>query len=135
MFYKQKTTLKEISMSRILSLFGLCIALVLCFAISDANAQSIKKDDLKKKYNLADGKKIYETNCQSCHKIGAMGAPKTGEKKGWEGRTGKGMDAMVKNSVDGFKGAAGMMPAKGGNPKLTPAQVGNAVAFMVEQSI
>ncbi|NTW48178.1 MAG: cytochrome c5 family protein [Chlorobiales bacterium] len=122
-------------MSRILSLFGLCIALVLCFGISDANAQSVTKDQLKSKYKLTEGKKLYDENCMGCHKIGAMGAPKTGDKAGWTARIATGMDAMVKNSFDGYKGKAGMMPAKGGNAKLTKDQVGNAVAYMVDQSL
>lgn len=122
-------------MSRILSLFGLCIALVLCYGISDANAQSITKEHLKKQYNLTEGKKIYDENCMGCHKIGAMGAPKTGDKKGWEARLGQGMDVLIKKSVDGYKGTSGMMPAKGGNDKLNSKQVGNAVAHMVNESI
>lgn len=122
-------------MSRILSIFSLCAAVVLCFGTTDANAQSITKDQLKKNYNLTDGKKLYDENCMGCHKIGAMGAPKTGDKAGWTARVSTGMDAMIKNSVDGYKGKAGMMPAKGGNVKLTSKQVGDAVAFMVSESI
>ncbi|MEI7747837.1 MAG: cytochrome c5 family protein, partial [Chlorobiaceae bacterium] len=41
---------------------------------------------------------------------------------------------LVSKSIKGFTGKKGMMMPKGGNPKLTDAQVGNAVAFMVSQS-
>lgn len=122
-------------MSRTLSFFALCGAVALCFGASDANAQSITKEQLSKKYNLTDGKKIYDENCMGCHKIGAMGAPKTGDKAGWASHVSTGMDAMIKNSVNGYKGKAGSMPAKGGNDKLTPKQVGDAVAYMVSESI
>ncbi|RXK87701.1 cytochrome c5 family protein [Chlorobaculum sp. 24CR] len=82
-------------------------------------------------YDAAAGKATYDASCAMCHKAGMMGAPKTGDKAAWAPHIKKGMDAMVANSIKGYKGAKGMMPAKGGNPKLTNAQVGNAVAYMV----
>lgn len=62
-----------------------------------------------------------------------MGAPKLGDKTAWSARVKKGMDKLLANSLRGYKGPKGMMPAKGGNTKLTDAQVGNAVAYMVGQ--
>ena len=86
------------------------------------------------KYNVAAGKKVYDVSCSSCHKTGMMGAPKLGDKAAWASRMSQGVDKMASKSVAGFKGAKGMMPAKGGNLKLTNAEVGNAVAYMVQQS-
>ncbi|MBN1928092.1 MAG: cytochrome c5 family protein [Chlorobiaceae bacterium] len=86
------------------------------------------------KYDAAAGKATYDASCAMCHKTGMMGAPKLGDKAAWKSHIAKGMDAMVANSIKGYKGPKGMMPAKGGNPKLTDAQVGNAVAYMVGQS-
>jgi cytochrome c5 len=86
------------------------------------------------KYNAAAGKATYDTSCAACHKDGVMGAPKLGDKAAWAPRIAQGIDVMVKKSITGFKGAKGMMAPKGGNPKLTDAQVGNAVAYMVGQS-
>jgi cytochrome c5 len=86
------------------------------------------------KYDAAAGKAVYDASCATCHKTGMMGAPKVGDKAAWASHTAKGIDAMVANSIKGYKGAKGMMPAKGGNAKLTDAQVGNAVAYMVGQS-
>lgn len=85
-------------------------------------------------YDANAGKATYDVSCQACHKNGVMGAPKTGDKAAWAPRIAQGMDKLVSNSVKGFKGAKGMMPPKGGNPKLTDAQVGNAVAYLVQQS-
>lgn len=85
-------------------------------------------------YDAAAGKAVYDTSCATCHKAGIMGAPKLGDKAAWAPRISKGMPVLVSNSVKGFKGTKGMMPAKGGNAKLTDAQVGNAVAYMVGQS-
>jgi cytochrome c5 len=85
-------------------------------------------------YNAAAGKATYEASCAMCHKAGMMGAPKVGDKAAWAPHIAKGMDKMVANSISGYKGAKGMMPAKGGNAKLTNEQVGNAVAYMVSLS-
>ncbi len=86
------------------------------------------------KYNAAAGKATYDASCATCHKAGLMGAPKLGDKAAWAPRLSQGIDAMVAKSVKGFKGAKGTMPPKGGNNSLTPAQVGNAVAYMVGAS-
>lgn len=85
-------------------------------------------------YDAAAGKAVYDASCAMCHKAGMMGAPKTGVKADWASRISQGMDKMVAKSITGFKGAKGQMPAKGGNVKLTNAQVGNAVAYMVSVS-
>lgn len=85
-------------------------------------------------YDAAAGKATYDASCAMCHKTGMMGAPKLGNKADWKAHIAQGMDTMVAHSIKGYKGTKGMMPAKGGNPKLTDAQVGNAVAYMVEQS-
>lgn len=82
-------------------------------------------------HNAALGKVIYEANCASCHKDGIMGAPKTGNKPSWTHRLEQGMDVLVSKSIKGYQGKKGLMPAKGGNTKLTDAEVGNAVAHMV----
>lgn len=81
-------------------------------------------------YDPAAGKATYDASCAMCHKTGMMGAPKTGDKKAWKPHIAKGTDALVANAIKGYKGTKGMMPAKGGNTKLTNAQVGNAVAYM-----
>jgi cytochrome c5 len=83
--------------------------------------------------NAAAGKAIYEANCSSCHKTGIMGAPKLGDKAAWAPRIAQKTPVLVNHAVHGFQGKKGMMPAKGGNPKLTDAEIGNAVAYMVMQ--
>lgn len=80
---------------------------------------------------LAEGKTVYEGGCNACHDSGMMNAPKPGDKAAWAPRIGQGIDKMAAKSVAGFKGTKGMMPAKGGNAKLTNQQVGDAVAYMV----
>lgn len=77
-----------------------------------------------------DGEKIYKGLCFSCHDMGVAGAPKLGDKAAWAPRIATGMDALHASSLNG-KNA---MPAKGGNPALSDAEVAAAVDWMVAQS-
>jgi cytochrome c5 len=44
------------------------------------------------------------------------------------------MDTLNDHAINGYQGANGVMPAKGGNMSLSDDDVKNAVAFMVESS-
>lgn len=77
--------------------------------------------------SAADGKKIYETGCVACHGSGVAGAPKAGDKAAWTPRIKTGKDALYTSAING-KNA---MPAKGGNPALSDAEVKAAVDYMV----
>ncbi len=83
----------------------------------------------------ATGKKVYETACKLCHEGGLGGAPKQGDADEWKRRAEKGMDALVKNAIEGFQGETGVMPPKGGQMQLSDEEVAAAVQFMVEQSL
>lgn len=76
-----------------------------------------------------DGEKIYKGLCFSCHDMGVAGAPKLGDKAAWAPRIATGMDALHASSLKG-KNA---MPAKGGNPALSDAEVAASVDWMVAQ--
>lgn len=78
-----------------------------------------------------DGKKVYESICQACHATGAAGAPKTGDKGAWGSRLGQGKDTLFKHAIAGFTGKTGTMPAKGGNPALSDAEVKAAVEYLI----
>ena len=82
-----------------------------------------------------DGKSIYGKTCAMCHAAGVAGAPKPGDKEAWAPRIAQGNDTMYKHALEGFTGDHGMMPARGGNPKLTDEEVKAAVDFMVGQSV
>jgi cytochrome c5 len=44
------------------------------------------------------------------------------------------MDTLNSNSINGFTGKTGMMPARGGNAALSDDEVKAAVAYMVAHS-
>jgi cytochrome c5 len=82
-----------------------------------------------------DGKTIYDNLCHSCHTAGVAGAPVLGNKSMWGPRIAQGLDTLVKHAIDGYHGPDGnTMPAKGGNPALTDAQVKAAVTWIVDQA-
>lgn len=82
-----------------------------------------------------DGKTIYDNLCTSCHTAGINGAPKLGSKAMWAPRIAEGIDTLVQHAINGYHGPDGnTMPAKGGNPALTDAQVKAAVTWIVSQA-
>ena len=78
-----------------------------------------------------DGAVIYNNLCSACHGSGAGGAPKL-ERAEWTARIAQGMETLDKHAIEGFTGATGMMPAKGGNPSLSDEQVVATVQWMVD---
>ena len=81
-----------------------------------------------------DGQQVYQASCVACHDAGIAGAPKLGDKGQWAKRIAKGLDALYASAVNGVQGSAGVMPAKGGNPALSNAEVRAAVDYMVARS-
>ncbi|HEY8228883.1 MAG TPA: c-type cytochrome [Rhodanobacteraceae bacterium] len=81
-----------------------------------------------------DGKTIFDHLCTTCHSTGATGAPRITDKSAWAPRIKEGIATLVKHAIDGYTGPDGNhMPAKGGNPALTDAQVEATVKWMVSQ--
>ena len=76
------------------------------------------------------GQATYQQSCAVCHTAGVAGAPKLTDKAAWAPRIAQGKDALYNSSLKG-KGA---MPAKGGNPSLSDADVKAAVDYMVSQA-
>lgn len=80
------------------------------------------------------GKSVYNKVCALCHGVGAAGAPIPGNKDDWGPRIAQGMDTLYKHALEGFTGAKGMMPARGGAANLTDDEVKAAVNHMVSLS-
>lgn len=83
---------------------------------------------------VVDGEQVYNTTCMACHTSGAAGAPKLGDAGVWKARIAQGADTLHKHAIEGFQGAAGFMPAKGGRADLSDAEVSAAVDFMAAKS-
>jgi len=80
------------------------------------------------------GKSVYGKTCALCHGAGIAGAPKPGDKDDWGPRIAQGNDTLYKHAIEGFTGAKGMMPPRGGGANLSDDEVKAAVDYMVAQS-
>jgi cytochrome c5 len=80
------------------------------------------------------GQQVYQSACFACHDAGIAGAPKLGDKSQWAKHIAKGLDTLYASALNGVQGSAGAMPAKGGNPALSNAEVKAAVDYMVARS-
>lgn len=76
------------------------------------------------------GEQIVAQTCGACHSSGVMGSPKLGDKAAWAPRIAQGFDTLVKNAIAGIRA----MPAKGGNPALSDAEVTAAVVHMANSA-
>ena len=84
--------------------------------------------------DMERGEEIYRQACATCHSEGIAGAPRTGDAEEWQPRLAKGMETLIRHSIEGYQGNMGVMPPRGGVPGLTDDEVASSVAFMVEQS-
>lgn len=82
----------------------------------------------------AAGESVYKKTCALCHASGVAGAPLPGNKEDWAPRIAQGNDVLYKHAIEGFTGAKGMMPARGGAATLSDDDVKAAVDFMVAKS-
>ncbi|GIS90369.1 MAG: hypothetical protein CM1200mP20_04100 [Pseudomonadota bacterium] len=57
-----------------------------------------------------------------------------GDVEAWAARISAGNETLYANAINGFQGAAGVMPGKGGNPTLSDEEVKAAVDHMVSES-
>ena len=76
------------------------------------------------------GAEVVKGGCAMCHAAGLMNAPKIGDKAQWAPRIALGYETLVKHAVEGIR----TMPAKGGNPDLSEAEIAAAVAEMANQA-
>lgn len=77
---------------------------------------------------------VYNSTCAACHSTGVAGAPKVGDASAWAARIGQGEATLFKHAIEGFTGATGVMPARGGSPTLSDEAVKAAVVYMANQS-
>lgn len=80
------------------------------------------------------GPQVYNSACLACHASGAGGAPIVGDTTQWGDRIAQGLDTLTQHAIEGYSGAMGYMPAKGGRMDLSDEEVMNAVEYMVGES-
>lgn len=82
---------------------------------------------------LQQGRLVWDGTCMGCHGGNkATGAPKITATRKWQSRIAQGLPTLINHATQGFIGKTYTeMPARGGNPDLTDAEVASAVVFMV----
>ena len=98
--------------------------------ISPVAEVKVAKDSSLEIKSPISGEKIAQANCAMCHAGGLMGAPKIGDIGLWAPRIAQGKDILIDNAIKGIR----MMPAKGGNSRLTDEEVAAAVISMANAS-
>lgn len=76
------------------------------------------------------GEDIYNSTCFGCHGTGAAGAPKVGDAGEWSARTGKGLDTVISNAINGVGG----MPPRGTCSSCSDDDIAATVKYMVNNS-
>ncbi len=83
-----------------------------------------------KNLTLADGKRIYEANCSTCHDAGVNHAPKIGNKKAWDPIINMGFLKIFENVVTGQQGH----PPHGACPTCSDLELKAAIKYMMQES-
>lgn len=79
------------------------------------------------------GPQVYNDICYLCHAApGVGGAPVHGDVAAWAPRLEQSDDVLQEHVLNGYQGAAGYMPPKGGRLDLTDEEIVAAIEFMLE---
>lgn len=76
------------------------------------------------------GKATYEEACASCHDSGEGGAPRTGRREDWAGRSDMWQAVLFNHAKSGYLD----MPGKGGRPELSDQAVEAAAEYMLNRT-
>lgn len=120
-------------MLRVSTLLALLLATLVLFAACERTAN----DELPSANPVAPspadgsvqlaGKEAYDLVCANCHEEGVDGAPKTGDREAWAGRSWLWEAVLFEHAKEGYM----EMPAKGGDATLDDATVEMAAEYML----
>lgn len=76
---------------------------------------------------ILSGAQAYQQVCADCHEEGLNGAPQTGNREDWEGRSQLWQSVLFEHAQDGYL----KMPARGGESSLDDLEVTKAAEYML----
>jgi cytochrome c5 len=85
---------------------------------------------LQAQQRLDHGREVYLRVCASCHESGERGAPVTGRREHWEGRSPNWEAVLFEHVEKGYS----EMPAKGGDAGLSRYDIDAAAEYMLGRS-
>jgi len=115
-------------MKKLLSLF----LVVLFGSMLLSSCGDSKPKELKA--NLENGKVIYNKSCIACHMTGVAGAAALTDKARWDVIATKDIKVLHKQSIDGYQGDYGVMPARGTCTDCTDQDMFDAINYMMDQA-
>ena len=74
----------------------------------------------------AEGARIYQTACASCHARAGTSAPLTGDTAAWSSRRTQGADVLLAHTVNGYRG----MPPLGTCGLCSEAELRELIVYM-----
>ncbi len=99
------------------------------YMVNQSGGHWIEPTSKKKAPVRRTGEQIVKMRCSKCHETGKGGAPKIGDRDAWIPRLKDGLDATVRSAINGHGG----MPARGGMPNLTDAEMKEAITYMMNK--
>lgn len=75
------------------------------------------------------GQAVYDQFCFACHAAGVGGAPMFGNAEQWQPRADKGIDELMKHTLNGFNA----MPPRGTCMNCSEEELNGAVNYMLDQ--
>jgi cytochrome c5 len=96
------------------------------YMVNQSGGRWIEPTNKAKPVPERTGEQVVRAQCSKCHLQGAGGAPRIGDKKAWIPRLRNGFEATVSSAINGH----GAMPARGGLPNLTDAELRSAITYM-----
>lgn len=78
------------------------------------------------------GEQVYNRYCFSCHAAGVAGAPRVGDRQGWQPRVDKGRAALLESTVGGVPPG---MPPRGLCSDCTDEELSAAIDYMIQRSM
>lgn len=79
------------------------------------------------------GPQVYNEACIACHGAGIGGAPMLSDAENWAPRIAQGPDTLRQHAIEGYQGANGYMPPKGGRLDLSDEEVYAAIDYMLSE--
>ena len=76
------------------------------------------------------GKEAYDLVCAECHEEGLNGAPRTGDREAWAGRSWLWEAVLFEHAKEGYEN----MPARGGDESLDDTTVEMAAEYMLTRT-
>jgi cytochrome c5 len=116
------------------SISALVLLIAIALPMQGTFADAIPASDAVPVSSLKNGRDVYAAVCSSCHDAGIAGAPKIRDKTAWSARLAEGMGLLYLQSLKGYTGKSGVMPARGGRADLPTELVKQAVDYMVSVS-